>query len=158
MIERLSTQEAARRLGISPATVRRKIAAGELQAEREARPQGARWWVLLDSAHAALPGSTPRVTSAHGTREALSVALETIADLRKRLDEAERGQAELRQLLAREQETARMLQAGTAQRSTHERAHGTAQNVSAASGAPQRPAVRRRVPRVPWWRRLLFGA
>jgi len=154
MIERLTTQEAAHRLGISPATVRRKIATGELQAEKEARPQGIRWWVLLDSAHAVLVGSAPRVTSAHGARESLGFALETIADLRKRLDEAERSQAELRQLLAREQETVRLLQSGSTQGSAHETTHGSSRDLSGASGAPHGPAFRRRLP---WWRRLLFG-
>lgn len=45
-MERISTAEAARRLGISTATVKRRIATGGLRAEYEPRPGGARWWVL----------------------------------------------------------------------------------------------------------------
>ena len=139
MIERLTTQEAAHRLGISPATVRRLIAAGTLPAEREVRPQGTRWLVLLDTSADALLDSKPRVTSVQRDRDTLTVALETIADLRRRLDAAEQAQAELRQLLAREQETVKLLQAGdasTAQSSARATSHDSAHDVSAVSGAP----------------------
>lgn len=139
MIERLSTKEAAHRLGISPATVRRLIAAGTLPAERAARPQGARWLVLLDTSPDASPDLKPRVTSVQRDRNALVVALETIADLRRRLDTAEQAQSELRQLLAREQETVKVLQASSAssaQESARGTSHDTAQSVSGASGVP----------------------
>jgi len=100
MVERLTTRAAAARLGVSAATIRRMIQAGELHAEREVRPQGSRWYVLLDGA-----ADTSRHASerAHGTSlepDAWRVALETIADLRRRLDAAEQAQSELRQLLA----------------------------------------------------------
>ena len=52
-LERLTVRQAAQRLGVSPATVRRRIEAGELDAEREIRPQGSRYIVLLDNATAA---------------------------------------------------------------------------------------------------------
>ncbi|MEI8147809.1 MAG: helix-turn-helix domain-containing protein [Actinomycetes bacterium] len=47
-MERLTTTDAARRLGVSPSTVRRRIAAGRLRAERQDRPQGVRYLVLWD--------------------------------------------------------------------------------------------------------------
>ena len=47
-VERLTTSDAARRLGVSPSTVRRRIATGHLRAERDPRPQGMRYIVLLD--------------------------------------------------------------------------------------------------------------
>lgn len=171
MIERLTTTEAAHRLGISPATVRRLIAAGTLPAEREVRPQGTRWLVLLDTSADALLDSKPRVTSVQRDRDALTVTLETIADLRRRLDAAEQAQAELRQLLAREQETVKLLQTGdasSAQSSAHATSHDSAHGVNAVSATPashvppvgprQSRQERRRTPtwRV-WLRRLLQG-
>jgi len=110
MVERLTTRAAAARLGVSTATIRRMIQAGELRAEREVRPQGTRWIVLFDTARDASQQASGR---AHGTSlepDALRVALETIADLRRRLDAAESAQAELRQLLAG---AMRQLPAGT---------------------------------------------
>lgn len=49
----VSVSEAARELGVSTETVRRRIKSGDLQAERSIRPQGAVWLVTL-------PDSTPR--------------------------------------------------------------------------------------------------
>ncbi len=169
MIERLTTTEAAHRFGISPATVRRLIAAGTLPAEREVRPQGTRWLVLLDTSAGASLDSKPRVTSVQRDRDALAVALETIADLRRRLDAAEQAQAELRQLLAREQETVKLLQAGdasTPQSSARVTSHDSAHDVSAVSAPPashappagprQLRSERRRPPRWRVWLRTLL--
>ena len=44
---RCTVDEAARYLGLSASTIRRRIAAGALQADREVRPQGSRWLVHL---------------------------------------------------------------------------------------------------------------
>jgi|SRR5215207_8477707 len=100
MIQRLTVQQAAIRLGLSSATIRRMIRAGQLPAEREERPQGSRWIVLWDDdAHASAQAATP----GHGTSQtpdALHVALATIEDLRRRLDASEQAQAELRRMLA----------------------------------------------------------
>lgn len=46
-IRQVSVSEASRELNISPETVRRRIKAGRLQAERAIRPQGAVWLVTL---------------------------------------------------------------------------------------------------------------
>ena len=53
-VERLTTSDAARRLGVSPSTVRRRIATGHLRAETHPRPQGVRYVVLWD-----LPTTAP---------------------------------------------------------------------------------------------------
>ena len=153
MIERLSTRETARRLGISVATVRRKIAAGELHAVREQRPQGERWLVLfdtsVDASRYAPSDSAPRITSAHangntnGHHGELALALDTIADLRRRLDAAEQAQAELRQLLAREQETVRALRSGSARPTAQITSPGTSHAPTTVSA----PSVPRRRPR-----------
>lgn len=110
MIERLTTQEAARRLGVSVATVRRKIAAGELQGVQEARPQGARWYVLLPlsdtdhepshgTSHTAQQATEDRSEDASRDVPALMLerAYDEVAYLRKKLDE-------VTELLAREQQ------------------------------------------------------
>lgn len=47
-MERITTADAARRLGVSPTTVRRRIARGRLPAERLLRPQGVRFVVLWE--------------------------------------------------------------------------------------------------------------
>jgi len=46
-VEKVSVGEAARRLGVSVDTVRRRIGKGELLAHREPTPQGYRWEVEL---------------------------------------------------------------------------------------------------------------
>jgi hypothetical protein len=54
-----SLREAAGVLGVSVTALRRRVAAGQIKAERVERPQGSVWRVYLD-AHA--PGQAPRVT------------------------------------------------------------------------------------------------
>ena len=79
MVERLTVRQAGTRLGVSPTTVRRMIAVGELQAEREIRPQGARWIVLF---------STERDAPAHEPNRASGTSLVTnavVSDLRERV-------------------------------------------------------------------------
>lgn len=44
---RLTITQAAERLGVSTDTIRRRIKRGQLQAEKEARPQGSRWMVEI---------------------------------------------------------------------------------------------------------------
>jgi excisionase family DNA binding protein len=159
MIERLTTQEAAKRLGVSVATIRRRIAAGELQGESDVRPQGTRWYVLLptdqtdhDTAHETSHGTshTAHQTESHAAddapRDVSALMLERADDeilyLRKKLDE-------LTELLAREQQTRLLLQAP---REASDSAHGTSQapvaqeSINTIENAPQS------APQRPWWR------
>jgi len=46
-VEKVSVGEAARRLGVSTDTIRRRISKGELTAHQEPTPQGFRWKVEL---------------------------------------------------------------------------------------------------------------
>jgi hypothetical protein len=46
-MERVTIQQAAARLGVSPDTIRRRMLSGKLKAIREPRPQGFRWLVEL---------------------------------------------------------------------------------------------------------------
>jgi excisionase family DNA binding protein len=83
-LEPISTAEAAQRLGVTPTTVRRMIAAGRLRAVQERRPQGARFRVLWndqDSTPTVLPPETPR--AARGL-------LDELTDLRCRVEAAAR--------------------------------------------------------------------
>jgi hypothetical protein len=47
MGEQVQLREAARRLGISADTVRRRMKAGQLVAEKRPTPQGGVWWITL---------------------------------------------------------------------------------------------------------------
>lgn len=171
-VERLTTTEAARRLGVSVATVRRRCAAGLLRSETEARPQGARLWVLWDGA----PDAPPTEQDAPPTRRAASAEASPTAQdapgaasapvpradydwLRQRLEASEQAQAELRRLLLAAHQTIDSLRlalppphgAATHQDAPAE-ASGTVQggawakDTSAGPQAPPRPAGR------PWWR------
>jgi len=58
-VDRITVADAARRLGVSPTTVRRRIATGHLAAERHPRPQGVRILVLWEEpTQRAAPAST----------------------------------------------------------------------------------------------------
>jgi excisionase family DNA binding protein len=143
-MERLTVREVALRIGVSPATVRRMIAAGQLRAERESRPQGSRWIVLWSEE---LYVSVQASRLAHGTSpepDALRVALETIADLRRRLDAAEEERTELRRLLAG------ALQALPPPQDQEPGPDTTMPR--SAPETPEKPPARR-----PWWRRWFGG-
>jgi hypothetical protein len=57
-VERISTAEAARRLGVSQSAIRGRIAAGQLRAETEVRLQGSRFWVRWDASPATVRDAT----------------------------------------------------------------------------------------------------
>jgi predicted ArsR family transcriptional regulator len=103
-VERITTAEAARRLGISSTQVRRRIAAGQLVAETEQRPQGTRLRVLWD----ATPDATSRADSGHGEATSDATYVATLERdntwLKERLERAEEERAELRRLLLMEQQ------------------------------------------------------
>jgi hypothetical protein len=91
-MERLTTAETARRLGVSPTQVRRLAASGRLVAEQERRPQGTRLVILWDAPGDA-PGTPPDAPKV-ATEDATLVRW-----LKDRLEAAEVERAELRRLL-----------------------------------------------------------
>lgn len=102
-IERLTVAEAAKRLGVSTSTIRRRIRLGELQAAIEQHPQGKRIFVFMPMAgpprEAASDGSSVAV---HATSEVESELRAHIETLRHALAAEQRAGAELRELLGLE--------------------------------------------------------
>ena len=111
-MERISTTEAARRLGVSRTQIRRLIAAGEVRAEREPRPQGTRLTVLWDVPCDAPPDRpSHRPAPTNGTSRDVPPGavpvdpVNEVAWLRARLERAEEERAELRRLLHQAHQT-----------------------------------------------------
>jgi len=93
MTERVSITDAASRLGVHPATIRRRMKSGELAGVKQQTPQGFVWQVEL-------PDGTPPAVDAvrhvyaadagHGSDQALIDELRAALDReRSRADEAE---------------------------------------------------------------------
>lgn len=152
--ERITTAEAARRLGVSTRTVRRMVRAGGLRAESERRPQGTRLLILWDAAtDAAITGQEAAGHEAEHAAAAASMTAPTdpfhthltdqVRRLEARLDAAEREREHLEQLLAM---ALSRLPAGQA---AIENLGGT-DAAGQAAVAPSEVAVRR--VRRPWWR------
>jgi hypothetical protein len=57
MLQRLSVEDAARHLGLSQQTVKRRLKKGTLRGEQEPTSTGFRWYVVLDT-----PGTTVDVS------------------------------------------------------------------------------------------------
>jgi len=92
-VELVSVGEAARRLGVSTDTIRRRIGKGELTAHQEPTPQGFRWEVELQQP----------VNGHEGNTEALVTALQAQVEAQgQELDARRREVAELHQLLAQQ--------------------------------------------------------
>jgi len=83
-VERVPLPEAARRLGVSEMTVRRRLKAGSLTGEQEVTPQGYRWWIYLPAG--AQPSHEPS-NKPEGADEVVRLNAE-IARLHERLAEA----------------------------------------------------------------------
>jgi len=92
-VEKVSIGEAARRLGVSADTIRRRIGKGELLAHKEPTPQGYRWEVELQP-------NDQAVNSHEGNTEALVTALQAqVLAQAEELDARRREVQELHVLL-----------------------------------------------------------
>ena len=91
----VSIPEAARRLGVSQDTIRRRIRGGQLQAGQKPTPQGFRWAVDLGEAAQAEPPPS-HGQDIGGAREGEGLAFrELVATLQAQV-EAQRGDLEAR--------------------------------------------------------------
>lgn len=97
---RITVVEAARRLGVSGQTVRRRLEAGELAGEREPARRGAGWrWLVLLPASAQAPDPPPGAPGGTPEPPLLAELRARIVSLEEHLAEAERAASETRQLL-----------------------------------------------------------
>jgi len=93
IVEKVSVGEAARHLGVSTDTIRRRIGKGELLAHKEPTPQGYRWEVELQP-------NDQAVNSHEGNTEALVTALQAqVLAQAEELDARRREVQELHVLL-----------------------------------------------------------
>ena len=163
-VERITTAEAARRLGISPSGVRRRIAAGTLTAEVEERPQGSRLvvlWSVPNVADAPEEANSHADVGQHDANQDANTRTSTdgqlvdkdalIRCLQDRLEQAEQAQAELRRMLNLEQPTVATLRLQLAV----PRAPDAPVD---ANRTPTSTPTHTPAPRRPWWWRLIFRA
>ena len=148
-LERVTVREAARRLGVSVATVRRRIAAGELDAETEERPQGTRFLVLLDDDAAEREKSRAQATraqqgTAHDSTEVLFLRaeVERLHDALYREQQLHHAEKQAHNTTRAQLEEAReQLRLSASHQSTEHTEHDTSQG--SERDAPQ--------PRRRWW-------
>jgi len=89
ILGKVSIGEAARRLGVSTDTIRRRIGKGELLAHREPTPQGYRWEIELQ------PNDQP-LNGHEGNNEALVTAL--LAQVQAQAEELDARRREVQEL------------------------------------------------------------
>jgi len=90
----LPLAEAARALGLSEEALRMRLRRGRVDGYKG---EDGRLYIRV-------PGATPPAAPAEPAPAAVALMTEEIADLRRRLDEAERAQAEMRRLLLQAQQ------------------------------------------------------
>ena len=164
MADRVSLQEAARRLGVSVRTVQRRIQAGALQADHVATRRGQRVVVVLDS-----EVREPAATTTAGDTGTSAVLDEVRAErdwLRGRVERLEETVNRLTVLLNQAQQVAQLppVQGDTDDDRRDDR-HGDDATVTrqpashVPSAGPRRPRQERRRPSAwrGWLRRLLEG-
>jgi len=88
-LEKVSIGEAARCLGVSTDTIRRRIGKGELTAHQEPTPQGFRWEIELE------PNDQP-LNGHEGNTEALVTALQ--AQVQAQAEELDARRREVQEL------------------------------------------------------------
>jgi hypothetical protein len=157
MAEGVSIAEAARRLGVSADTVRRRLHSGTLPGHKEATPQGYVWRVDLPGAHVP-PTQPPMQQEGDTITRALVDMLRTqLAEKDRQLAERAREVEQLHVLL---QNTQRLIPAAAPE--TPQGAARPAEDKSPAERAIASLRGAQRVSRAsetrpPWWMRLLRG-
>ncbi len=110
----MTVEVAATRLGCSVRTVRRRIHAGDLVAEREQLAQGFRWWVLLEAPAPELASHDQDTVPPRA--DAAAALLEQVISerdwLRGQVEELTRQAGNYQVLLLQSQEKIRLLESG----------------------------------------------
>jgi hypothetical protein len=107
-MERVSIPEAARRLGVTQDTIRRRIRKGELAAYQEPRPQGYVWFVdvpeeELSSEEPPYPDCKEETGEVQLLREVMELLREELKTKDRQLQAREREVQELHVLLQQSQ-------------------------------------------------------
>jgi DNA-binding Lrp family transcriptional regulator len=167
----VSIEEAARRLGTSQATIRRRIKRGQLRAVKRELPTGYQWYVELageEGEVAGQPGTqaaTQVEAVAQASQREVTRLEEHVGDLRRRVDDQAREIAELHRLLAQQQQLLLMAPRAATQPDSQPSIHLDSQILGEqAATQPDRyvasqngeasaawPEKRR------WWQRVLWG-
>jgi hypothetical protein len=150
----VTIEEAARRLGVSQATVRRRAKRGALRATKRELPTGYQWFVELPITQEAPAATQPATQDQDAEIRRLE---EHVADLRRRTDDQAREISELHRLLANQQQLLLMAPQAASQMdiqvSTQEEAmQAASQMPTQKEGAGPKWPERRR-----WWQRLVWG-
>jgi len=96
----LTISEASRVLGLSAATIKRRLSSGDLTGRKEPRPQGTRWLVEVDTAQPPLTDSSLEGSRTDAAPLTLLTALQDqITMLKDRVKAQEREISELHILL-----------------------------------------------------------
>jgi transposase-like protein len=159
----VTIEAAARQLGISPATVRRRAKRGQLKAFKRELPTGFQWFVELpiDQDEPAATQGAP--AAIHDQAAEVRRLEEHVADLRRRTDDQAREIAELHRLLANQQQLLLMAPQAATQTATQTATQGVAtqpgthvaSQVATQDEGTAQPELWPE--RRPWWQRLLWG-
>jgi DNA-directed RNA polymerase specialized sigma24 family protein len=154
MGEEVPIAVAARRLGVSPDTIKRRIRRGDLEARRVGRPQGYRWLVTVpDNAAPVDTGSLPGSASVDAVALAVAQAEvrrleETVQFLSRELDNRQREVSQLHVLLGQ----------ARAQLSTSDAPVHTGAFTDVAPLHAPAPQQRPQPPRqAPLWKRIMWA-
>jgi DNA-binding Lrp family transcriptional regulator len=169
--DQVSIEEAARRLGTSQATIRRRIKRGQLRASKRELPTGYQWYVELAGAEAEATGQPGTQAATHvevvaqASQREVTRLEEHVGDLRRRVDDQAREIAELHRLLAQQQQLLLMAPRSATQPDSQQPIHLDSQFVGEqAATQPDRHAAsqngeasvawpeKRR-----WWQRVLWS-
>jgi hypothetical protein len=152
-LERLTTAEAASKLGISEAGVRKRVQRGQMAHERD---ETGRLWVYVDTSETAGQGSrdrdrTSRDGPAIGSGDALMAQMQARIDsLERQLEAASERDRENRRIIAAL--TSRIPELPSASPQEPVEASETATEGAARPVEEPQEATQR-----PWWRRMFGG-